>query len=159
MATVSAFAAASPPGFGRRKTTLEDHLIARMLGRSLDRELAAGVSLRVSTAHAARAKQLTTDRTRRAVANRLERLVERAKGPVSRFQLTSVPSRDQVHEANCVIRAIAARLRSAEPLEARGIACLKTLLSDPAGPCYAPSRPRELTVTLHDISKLLDVVG
>jgi hypothetical protein len=58
-----------------------------------------------------------------------------------------------------MIRAIADRLRSAEPLDARGVARLKCLLSDPTGPCYAPSRTDALRVALHDTAKSLDVDG
>ena len=58
-----------------------------------------------------------------------------------------------------MIRATAARLRSAEPLDARGIARLRTLLADTTGPCYVPSRADALTLALLDISKSLDVTG
>lgn len=137
---MSAFALRSSSGYRRRKPTLEDRVIARVLARSLDRELAAGVSARVSGAHAARTGQLTSDRTRRALANRLDRLIERADAPSSRFQITAAPCRKQVRQAADMMRAIAARLRSAEPVGAQGIASLRTLLSDPTGPLYAPGR-------------------
>jgi len=42
-----------------RKPTLEDRLIARMLARWLDEELARGMGASLSEAHAARAEQLT----------------------------------------------------------------------------------------------------
>jgi len=134
-------------------------VIARMLGRSLDRELAAGVSARASRAHAARAGQLTADRTRRAVAHALDRLIDQAERPPSRFRITATPCAEQVREAEGMIRAIAVRLRSAEPLDARGVARVKTLLSDPTGPCYASGGADALTVALHDVSKSLDVGG
>lgn len=154
---MSAFALVSSSGSGRPQPTLEDHLIARMLGRSLDRELAAGVTPQVSSAHAARAAQLTRERTRCAVAHSLGRLIEQVEAPTARIRITAIPCREQVREAKPMIRAVAARLRSAEPLDARGVARLKTLLSDPTGPCYAPGSADALTVALHDISKLLDV--
>ena len=153
---MSAVASASHWGNRRRKPTLEDRVIARMLARSLDRELAAGVSAWVSGAHAARSGQLTTDRARHAVANDLDRLIERAAAPASRLQITALPCRDQVRQATDIMRAIAARLRSAEPLDPRGIACLRTLLSDPAGPLHAPGRAGALTIALRDISTLLE---
>ena len=153
---MSAVASASHWGNRRRKPTLEDRVIARMLARSLDRELAAGVSAWVSGAHAARSGQLTTDRARHAVANDLDRLIERAAAPASRLQITAVPCRDQVRQATDMMRAIAARLRSAEPLDPRGIACLRTLLSDPAGPFRTPGRAGALTVALRDVSTLLE---
>jgi hypothetical protein len=154
---MSAFALSAASGSGRRKPRLEDRLIARMLGRSLDRELASGVAARISEAHAARVGQLTAGRTRRAVARSLDRLIEQAEAPASRFQITAAPCREQVREATGMLRATATRLRSAELLDARGIARLKTLLSDPLGPCYAESGPDALALALHDIAKSLDV--
>lgn len=146
----------SSPGARRRKPTLEDRLIARILGRSLDRELAAGVSVGLSRAHAARTGQLTSRRMRRAVANSLDRLIERSELPASRIQITAVPSRAQIRNAKGLLHATAARLRSAEPLDARGIAHLKILLSDRAGPCYAADDAGALTIALHDASGSLD---
>jgi hypothetical protein len=154
---MSAFASGSYWGYRRRKPTLEDRLIARMLARSLDRELAGGVSAWVSGAHAARSGQLATDRARHAVANDLDRLIERAAAPASRLQITAVPCCDQVRQATDIMRAIAARLRSVEPLDPRGIACLRTLLSDPAGPFRTPGPAGALTVALRDVSELLEL--
>ena len=137
---MSAFAVASPSRSRLGTPTLEDRLIARMLGRSLDRELAAGARAQLSGAHAARAAQLTGVRSRRAVAESLDRLIDRAEAPASRFQITTAPCRQQVCQAKETIRAIAARLRSAEPIDPGSVARLKVLIADPAGPCYAPSR-------------------
>jgi hypothetical protein len=156
---VSAFALRSSSGYRCRGPTLEDRVIARMLARSLDRELAAGAPAHLSGAHAARSGQLAADRTRRALASGLDRLIERAEAPPSRFQITAVPCREQVRQATGMIRAIAARLRSAEPLDVRGIARLRTFLSDPTGPFYTPAQADALTVALHDTIRLLDVVG
>jgi hypothetical protein len=156
---MSAFALRSSSRYGRRRPTLEDRVIARMLARSLDRELAAGAPAHLSGAHAARLGQLATPRTRRAVANGLDRLIERADAPSSRFQRTAAPCREQVREATETMRAIAARLRSAEPLEARGIAYLRTFLSDPTGSFYTPVQADSLAVALHETIRLLDVVG
>jgi hypothetical protein len=156
---MSAVALRSSSGYRRRRPTLEDRVIARMLACSLDRELAAGAPAHLSGAHAARSGQLTTDRTRRAVANGLDRLIEQAEAPPSRFQITAVPCRGQVRQATDILRAIAARLRSAEPLGVRGIARLRTFLSDPTGPFYTPGQGDVLTVWLQETIRLLDVVG
>ncbi len=64
-----------------RKPTPEDRLIARMLAPWLDGELAERGGRGLSKAHAARAQQLTSDRTRRSVALALDRLIERAENP------------------------------------------------------------------------------
>jgi len=142
-----------------RKPTLDDRLIARRPARCVDGELAAGGAARSSEPHSARVEQLTVARTRRAVAHSLDCLIEQAEGPVSQFRITAIPCREQVWQAKAMICSTAARLRSAEPLDARGIARLSTLVYDTTGPCYVPSRTNALTVALRDIFKSLDVEG
>jgi hypothetical protein len=137
-----------------RKPTLEDRLIARLLARWLDRELALGIGASLSEAHAARAEQLTGERTRRALARSLEKLVDHAEHP--RSALLVAPCREQVRDAMPLIRSIAARLRSREPVDPRGVASLKKLLSDRSGPCYLRRGPDALTLALHDILESLD---
>jgi hypothetical protein len=147
-----------PVGSRRRRPTLEDRLIARVLAPWLDHELARGLGTSLSEAHAARAKQLTTKRTRRALAVSLDRLVDRAQNPRRGF-LTGVvaPCPEQVLEAMPLILSIRSRLRSTEPLNAEAVARLKELVSDRAGPCYVRREPDALTAALRDVSRSLDV--
>jgi hypothetical protein len=56
-----------------------------------------------------------------------------------------------------LIVSIRSRLRSTEPLTAEGIAGLKKLLSDRAGPCYVRSEADALPVALRDVSGSFDV--
>jgi hypothetical protein len=77
-------------GRGRRRARPAG-LWARLRAPWLDRQLAAGVSSWHSRAHAARALQLTTHRTRRRLARVLEQLVERAEDPPRRSATLSVP--------------------------------------------------------------------
>jgi hypothetical protein len=131
--------------------------LARLRAPWLDRQLAAGSVPWRSPAHAARALQLTGDRSRGALARCLERLVEHAKRPPARFSAVVPPCREQVHAALPVILATASRLRSRAPVDARGVARLRALLSDGAGPCYSRGDPVALTVALETISQWLDV--
>ena len=128
-----------------RKPTLEDRVIALMRARSVDHDLSVGPAARIAEAHNARVEHLATARARRAVAHNLDRLIDQGC--------------EQVWQAKPMIRATAARLRSAEPVDARGVARLRTLLADPSGPCYVPSSADALTVALRDIGKSLDVEG
>ena len=141
-----------------RNPTLEDRLIARMLARWLDAELARGVAASFSEANAARAKQLTAERTRKALARRLDRLVDRAENP-RRASLIAArpPCPEQVRNAMPLILTLRSRLLSGEPLAAQGIARLKTLLSNPHDPCYAGSRRDALMAELQEIVRSLDV--
>lgn len=142
----------------RRRSSLEDRLIARMLAPWLDGELARGLGTSLSEAHAARAAQLTTKHTRRAVAVSLDRLVDRAENPRRGFLTWVVqPCPEQVLEAVPLIVSIRSRLRSTEPLNAEAVARLKSLLSDRAGPCYVRSDPGALSAALRDVSEALEV--
>ena len=140
------------------KPTLEDRLIARMLGRWLDAELARGLGASFSEANAARAQQLTTERTRKAVARTLDKLVDRAENPPPSFLIAQrAPCREQVRNAMPLILTFRSRLLSGDPLEPEEIARLKVLLADHRGPCYVPSEPDALMAALQDIARSLDI--
>jgi hypothetical protein len=136
----------SAPALPRPRLSSRYHptawLLAHMRALWIDRELAQGVAPWRSPAHAARALQLTTSLRRRALAAGLERLVEHSEQPPSRFRHSGPipPCREQVREAAPVIFAITSRLRDGAPLDARGVALLKDVITDGAGPCYEHSR-------------------
>ena len=141
----------------RGKPTLEDRLIARMLAPWLDEELARGMGTSLSEAHAARAAQLTGERTRRTVARRLDKLVQRAQNPRPSSLIRIVPPcREQVSDAMPLILKIRSRLLSGDSLAPRGIACLKKLLSDRCGPCYVLSETKTLTLALQEVMDWLE---
>jgi hypothetical protein len=52
---------------------------------------------------------------------------------------------------------MAGRLRSEDPVDARGVARPKILLSDGSGPCYVRIRRNALADALHEISQWLAV--
>jgi hypothetical protein len=149
------------PGFWtggrrRRRPTLEDRLIARMLARWLDEELARGMGASLSEAHAARAQQLTGERARRKVARTLERLVDRAQNPrTANLSPLPAPCPEQVRDATPLILSIRCRLLAGQPLGAQGVARLKTLLRDRSGACYTASGEGGLTVALQEVAELL----
>jgi hypothetical protein len=88
----------------------------------------------------------------------LERLVEQAQQPRSKYRGAVIyPCREQVIDALPALLSIAGRLRSAEPVDARGIARLNILLSDGSGPCYVRIRRNALSNALHEISQWLAV--
>jgi hypothetical protein len=134
-------------------------LRARLRAPWLDRELAAGIASWRSPVHAARALQLTSDRSRRGWAGSLERLVKEVEQPPTALCRAVVPPcREQVREARPVILAVASRLRSSAPVDARGVAQLRAVLGDGTGPCYVRSRPDTLTIALQNVSRSLDVL-
>jgi len=128
-----------------------------MLAPWLDQELARGMGAPLSKAHAARARQLTSDRTRLALARALDRLVNRAQAPRPACLTPLVaPCSEQVRDAMPLILSVRSRLLSEEPLATQGIARLKTLLRDRAGAFYVASAPGALAAVLQEISALLD---
>jgi hypothetical protein len=151
------------PGFWtegrqRRGPTLEDRLIARMLARWLDAELARGMGASLSEAHAARVEQLRSESARRSVARALDRLVERARSPRHAYLSPLVaPCPEQVLDAMPLIQSIRSRLLAEQPLAVQGIARLRTLLRDRSGACYTASGEGALTVVLREVSELLGV--
>jgi hypothetical protein len=143
---------------GRRAAGWHIRLLSRLRGPWIDTDLAAGIPSWHSPLYATRSLRLTSDRNRRALARSLERLIEYAEKPPGRFMNATVPPcRDQVREARPLILAIASRLRSGEPVEAKGIALLSKLLTDGAGPCYMPARPTTLASALEAVPSSLDV--
>jgi hypothetical protein len=148
--------AAEPPTGLRSQ--LAARLTARLHATALDRELASGIAPWRSSLHAARALQLTSDRNRRGLARSLELLVENAQQPRSQYRGAAVyPCREQVVEAMPALLTVAGRLRSSDPIDARGIARLNILLSNGNGPCYVKIRRNALTDALREISQWLAV--
>lgn len=136
-----------------RTARLEDRLVARMLAPWLDRELADGAEVALSKAHAARAEQLISSRTRIAVARSLEKLLERAQTPRRSARIATVPlCREQVVEAAPLIASTVSRLRSGGRVDAQAVARLKLLIGDRRGPFYRLTRFDALAVALREIS-------
>jgi hypothetical protein len=142
----------------RRRHAPVASLLARVRAPWLDRQLAEGAAPWRSRAHAERALQLTSSKARQTLASGLDRLAADAAQPAERYRWTPVvrPCREQVDDALPAIRALAARLRDREPVAARGMATLRVLLTDGAGPCYARSRRDALARALSPVWGSLD---
>jgi hypothetical protein len=127
-------------------------LVARVRHWSLDTELATGVAPWHSHAHAARALQLTGERGRSTLASSLERTVHDAVEP-RRAMFSSVvrPPRARVLEARDLLVAIASWLRSSEPVDPRGVAALRVLLTDGSSSLYTSRDPQTLIRELQRI--------
>jgi len=150
-----------PPGPRMRRTRQSPRfapLVARVISRRIDGELAAGALSWASPVHAARALQLTSRRNRLTLARSLERLLRDARRPRPSYCTAVVAAcRPQVREARGTIRELASRLRSDEPLDARGAASLTLLLTDGGGPCYAEGQ-QSLVSALEEVSEWLEAL-
>ena len=107
---------------------------ALLLAGVLDRALAGGVPPEASVLLAVQAQRIVRPQACRAQAATLRRLVA---GPHPR---STVPvSRVRVQSAAARLDAISARLETDGPIAARGVAALRVLISDGAGPLYRAS--------------------
>ena len=133
-------------------------LHARLRACAIDRDLARGVPSWRSPVHAARSLQVTSRRSRAALAHSLDDLVARAGLPRHHLFGSAViePCREQVWHALPQIRALSARLRSSEPIASRGAADLLELLRDGTGPCYNCTHRGALSIVLDRVATWLD---
>lgn len=109
-------------------------LMARVRASSLNRALIAGGDPARSRLLAARVRQLTSARSRDALAGGLDRLLWSAQAPAGRWRVR--PHRQAVCANASALGELAALLASATPLYAPGVAALEELLSDGIGPVY-----------------------
>jgi hypothetical protein len=134
-------------------------LAARCRPWRLDRDLAAGVPTWRTASLAARSRQLTSDRSRRRHARGLERLAEVAELASPSFSAAVPPCREQVRAARPLLLSTAARLRDPAPISAAGVARIRLLLGDGAGPCFVASYPNALVDALGEAVRRLEPVG
>jgi hypothetical protein len=99
----------------------------------LDRALAAGADPASEPILYARARRLTSWRTRRSVARALEEVEQGVGVPVRH---------DSVCEARDLLSELTDALRSRERVSARGVLLARRIITDGCGPLYAPNAPR-----------------
>jgi hypothetical protein len=109
----------------------------------VDEALAAGVDPAAGPLIACRADYLVSPAARRRLADALRNVVERAALP--RPPTIAVPLACASVRANSgLLLALAARLDSDDPVEPRGAALARQLLTDGASPLYEPASPLRL---------------
>lgn len=118
------------------RPSLTSRLAARLRAGRLDRLLGVGVPAAAGSALAAHEARLTSATEREAIARSLRRCVADATG-----QGVLLSSRVPLHTPNIkaaedLIDAITLRLHSPRPVSARGMARLRQILADGAGPLY-----------------------
>jgi hypothetical protein len=113
---------------------LPARLLARVRSFSLDGKLIGGADPASSTLLAARAAKLTSKSSRDSLAGTLETLLASAEGPAPRTRVRPRPVAVLANEST--MRRLAERLRSVEPLYARGMAHLSALLGNANSPAF-----------------------
>jgi hypothetical protein len=149
-------------GSGRSHARRPGRLVslrARLHRESLDRELAGGIAPWRSPAHAARALQLTSTRRRDAYAAGLERVLAETERPPRSIRFSGVVTPDPASVILCAptIWEIVGTLRAPAPVSAEGMARLRTLLCDGAGPLYCAGNAEQLRQNLEHIARWLPV--
>ncbi len=119
---------------GARRPSLPARLVGRLRARTCDRQLSVGMPPAASNVLRAHRDRLLSSRERRAVADTLRGTVDDAlAGTVSMRVPLDAPG---ILAAADLIDRIASLLESPDPVCERGVARLRLLLSDGAGPLY-----------------------
>jgi hypothetical protein len=110
----------------------------------LTRRLAEGADVCASRELALRAGRLTSPREVRACVEGLDRVLRESVAP-SRGLTSQAPlQREAIRAARPFLLNLRERLRETESPRAAGVARVELLLTDGAGPLYAPSHPGTL---------------
>jgi hypothetical protein len=126
----------TPPGSHARRGSFLAGLRCRLRRGELDRELAAGADPESTECLRRRACELTARSQRAGLAAAYERLLAEASAPP--ILLRAPVNRGGVRESAPRLAHLATRLREDPDVRAQGVARARVLLTDAAGPLYAP---------------------
>jgi hypothetical protein len=159
--TIIYTAPAGSPGPGARRLSIRryrvtDKALSRVLGASLDRQLAAGREPEDSRLLAARAQDIVTLRRREELARYWERALGTAARPAPALRNAAPLRRGPVLAAESAITELASLLRAPLPVSARGVAIARLLLTDAGGPLYWSAAPESLHAALRAAITRLD---
>jgi hypothetical protein len=113
-------------------------VIAELFATRFDKQLAAGVAPEPGSVLAARVSRLASAGERRTLAEALHHSLCKAHSRHRRMSATIPVDRSAVAAAVGLIDQVVLRLTGPRPVSARGVARLRLLLSDGAGPMYWP---------------------
>lgn len=139
-----------------RPSRVTDRLLARTLGASLDRQLAAGRAPESSPLLAARAQRIVAIRSRRQLARNWENLLRAARRALGSYYPALPISSDQIIAAEPAVRELVRRMTAPLPVPARGVAMAGVLLTDALGPVYSRRSPDTLAAALEAAIAQLD---
>jgi hypothetical protein len=128
------------PGEASPRASLLTRLTARLRAGQFDQMLAVGVSAPEGSPIAAHAARLTTIQEREAIARSLRNSLNDARRGDPVFSSRVPLHCDNILAAEDLIDAVTLRLHSPRPVSPRGMARLRRLLSDGAGPMYRYGR-------------------
>ena len=150
---------AAPSSRSRRRGRIRATASAWINGWELDRQLAAGCDPESDAALEARARRITTRRSRRRLADGLARVLRTVEPARPGFTAAARPDAAEVLAARTVLASVEHRLRCNDQIAPPGAAMLGLLLTDCAGPLYNPTGPGELGSRLRAAAAALEPTG
>jgi hypothetical protein len=145
-------------GVTTRTATPWEQFVSHIRAYKLDHDIAAGASPESSALLALRAQALVRPAMRQRLARSLEQLLEEAApghGPQPSGLQVRV-RRDRILGAADALQILIDRLLAPAPAPARGVAGLRILLTDGAGPLYYPSDNDNLSAHVLEIVEQLE---
>lgn len=121
------------------EASITTRVIAELFATRFDKQLAAGVAPEPGSVLAAHVSRLASAGERRKLAETLHHSVCEAHSRRPRMSATIPVNRSAVAAAVGLIDQVVQRLTGPRPVSARGVARLRLLLSDGAGPMYWPA--------------------
>ena len=120
------------------EASIVTRVIAELFATRLDKQLVAGVAPEPGSVLAAHVSRLASAGERRTLAKALHHSLCEAHSRHTRMSPTIPVDRSAVAAAVGLIDQVVQRLTGPRPVSARGVARLRLLLSDGAGPMYWP---------------------
>lgn len=147
MSSLRLIARSNPGSVTVHHSHLRARLLAYLAAPRIDRKLAAGISPDSSVTVSLRAETLIGMRARRRLSRSLYRLLKEVKEPI-RVVPTLPLCRREILAAADLIDQAADRLLAVGPIDARGVAQIRVLLTDGSGPVYNSPRAADLRPAL-----------
>lgn len=129
--------------------SLHARALARLRQYSLERRLATGDNTTDDRALTVRAWQISRPAAREQLATALDQIIIEAEQPRRSAGSAVTVCREEVEVARDEIKCLASRLRDSRPVDPRGVAAIRQLVTDGASPLYVPSTNDELYRQMH----------
>ena len=136
-----------------------DRVLARLLGPSLDRELALGLPPWRGGPRAVRARFIVSPAGRRQLIRGWNRLLDQARRPPSALSTRGPLCRRALVAAEQDVRSMLSVVAAQRPIAARGAAIARVLLTDGAGPLYNARSGQDLAQEVRDVTRWLTESG
>ena len=142
-----------------RRSRLHTRLWAHLRACHLDQALASGVSPDSSAAISLRAQVLIRAAVRAGLAHSIRGLLQSAQRPSHPLNHSIPICRRKILASEASLEELAERLLARDPVDARGIAYIRLLLTDGSGPLYERPAADDLEAALHEAIEALDLTG